>query len=187
MTLPTTPSQTVGPYLHIGLPWDDGPHVVAPGTPGAIRISGVVLDGEGTPVPDAMVETWQADPHGGFGHGDGTPDPAFPGFRGFGRSATDADGRFTLLTLKPGRVPFGGDGSALQAPHLDVSLFARGLLHRLVTRWYFADEPQANAEDPLLASVPPERRETLLLVPGDAGYALDLRIQGPGETVFFDL
>lgn len=196
MTFPTTPSQTVGPYLALGLPWGEGPHAVRPGTPGAIRLHGLVLDGAGEPVPDALVETWQADPAGGFDHVDHRPDATgeqgpFPGFRGFGRSETVPDGEYAITTLKPGRVPWpGADGAdpLLQAPHVDVSVFARGLLHRIVTRLYFGDEEAANAEDPLLRSIDPERRHTLIARPdGDGGYRLDIRIQGPDETVFFAL
>ena len=137
MTSPRTPSQTIGPFFAIGLPWPDGPYVVPEGTPGAIWIRGSVLDGEGTPIPDAMVETWQADPDGRFDHPD-DPRGAVAGFRGFGRSSADADGRYGILTMKPGAVP-APDGSP-QAPHIDVSVFARGLLKRVITRIYFADE-----------------------------------------------
>jgi protocatechuate 3,4-dioxygenase alpha subunit len=180
----TTPSATVGPYLAIGLTWDDGPHVVEPGTPGAIWLRGAVLDGNGDPVPDALVETWQADPDGRFDHPDDPRGPAArPGFRGFGRSQTVGTGEYAICTLKPGRVPDGEGG--LQAPHVDVSVFARGLLDRIVTRIYFADEAEANAEDPVLRSVPEDRRGTLVARPTDDGYRLDIRLQGDGETVFF--
>mgnify|MGYP002778994561 CR=1 FL=1 len=178
-----TPSATVGPYLAIGLTWDDGADVVEPGTPGAIWLRGTVLDAAGEAVPDALVETWQADPDGRFDHPD---DPrgavARPGFRGFGRSLT-VEGEYAICTLKPGRVPDGEGG--LQAPHVDVSVFARGLLDRLVTRIYFADEADANAEDPVLRSVPDDRRGTLVAQPTGDGYRLDIRLQGDGETVFF--
>lgn len=185
MTRPAglTPSQTVGPFLAIGLPWPDGPDVVPPGTPGAIVISGLVLDGAGERVPDALVETWQAAPDGGFGRD--------TGFRGFGRSATDAEGRWHVTTLRPGRVPAPGGG--LQAPHLDVSVFARGLLDRVVTRIYLPDEDAANAEDPVLASVTdPVRRATLIARPGDtsAQFRFDIQLQGTAggtETTFFDV
>jgi protocatechuate 3,4-dioxygenase alpha subunit len=193
----TTPSQTVGPYLHLALPWPDGPHAVTPDAPGAIEVVGTVLDGDGQPIPDALVETWQADPDGGFAHseqerGEASVPERFPGFRGFGRCPTDPDGRFRIVTLKPGRVawtggPPGEGAPALQAPHVDVSIFARGLLHRLVTRWYFADEPEANATDPVLRSVDPRRRSTLLMEPVAGGYRLDVRTQGTEETVFFDV
>ncbi|MFP5372034.1 MAG: protocatechuate 3,4-dioxygenase subunit alpha, partial [Actinomycetes bacterium] len=161
MTPLTTPSATVGPYLAIGLTWDDGPHAVEPGTPGAIWLRGTISDGNGDPVPDALVETWQADPDGRFDHPD---DPrgavARPGFRGFGRSQTVDGGEYAVCTLKPGRVPDGATG--VQAPHVDVSVFARGLLDRVVTRIYFADEEAANAEDPVLRSLPEDRRATLI-------------------------
>ena len=163
----TTPSQTVGPYLAIGLPWPDGPDVVPEGTPGRIRIFGRLFDGHGDVIPDGMIETWQADPDGRFG----------TDFRGFGRSATDDEGAWEVFTLKPGRI---GDG---QAPHIDVSVFARGMLNRCVTRIYFADED--NAGDPVLASVPEDRRATLLVEPGEDGYRFDIHVQGEGETVFF--
>ncbi len=180
-----TPSQTVGPYLSIALHWDDGPDVVPDGTPGAVWLRGRVLDGDGTPVPDALVETWQADPDGRFDHPDdprGAVAPAVPGFRGFGRSET-LDGEYAVRTLKPGRVPDGQGG--LQAPHVDVSVFARGLLDRVVTRLYFADEAEANAQDPVLQALPPERRETLVARPTEDGYRLDVVLQGDDETVFF--
>jgi protocatechuate 3,4-dioxygenase alpha subunit len=181
----TTPSQTVGPYLSIGLPWPDGPFVVPEGTPGAIRIRGHLLDGAGDPVPDGLIETWQADPAGRFDHPD---DPRgrerFEGFRGFGRSPTDEEGAWEILTLKPGAVP-GPDGTT-QAPHLAVSVFARGLLNRVVTRIYFADEEAANAADPVLAAIEdPAARGTLIARATEDGYRLDIHLQGPDETVFF--
>ena len=199
MSLPITPSQTVGPYLAIGLPWPDGPYVVPEGTPGAITISGRVLDGAGEPVPDALVETWQADPDGRFDHPDdprGPAAPANPEFRGFGRCPTDDDGQYRIVTLRPGAVP-GPDGRP-QAPHLDVSVFARGLLDRVVTRIYLADEAAANAADPVLGSIPdPDRRATLIAAADPAGpaepvgegmaFRFDIRLQGSGETVFFDV
>jgi protocatechuate 3,4-dioxygenase, alpha subunit len=206
-----TPSQTVGPFLAIGLPWPDGPFVVPPGTPGAIEISGRVLDGAGQPLPDALVETWQADPASRFDHPDDPRGPAAApaGFRGFGRSATDPGGNYRIVTLRPGPLPCPDGGT--EAPHLDVSVFARGLLDRVVTRIYFADEAQANAADPVLASIADaERRATLIAAaaPDDAGRAnrpdggdpggggsadgggrhfrFDIRLQGEHETVFFD-
>lgn len=182
--LPITPAQTVGPYLAIGLPWPDGPYVVPEGTPGAIWLRGRVTDGNGDPVPDGLVETWQADPDGRFDHPD-DPRGAVPGFRGFGRCPTDEAGGYAILTRKPGPVP-GPDG-APQAPHVDVSVFARGLLHRVVTRIYFADEAEANAADPVLRTVPEQRRPTLLAVPDGDGYRFDIRLQGEHETVFFSV
>jgi protocatechuate 3,4-dioxygenase, alpha subunit len=180
-----TPSQTVGPYFAIGLPWEDGRFAVAPGTPGAVTIRGTVYDGAGAVVPDHLIEIWQADPDGRFAdaHGHGGRSE-LDGFRGFARDgAEDGDGSFALVTVKPGRVP-DRDGT-LQAPHIDVTLMARGMLNRVVTRIYFADETRANAEDPILARVPAPRRETLLARPEDGGYRFDIRLQGPGETVFF--
>ncbi len=184
MHLSRTPSQTAGPYLSLGLAWPDGPDVVRDGTHGAIWIRGVLRDGDGSPVPDGVIETWQADPEGRFAH----PAAASEGgtsFRGFGRCLTDQLGRFAIRTLKPGRVP-APDGR-LQAPHVDVSVFARGLLVRVVSRIYFGDEPDANDEDPVLATVPDERRHTLIARPADDGYEFDVNLQGDDETVFFDV
>ncbi|HEY5318019.1 MAG TPA: protocatechuate 3,4-dioxygenase subunit alpha [Solirubrobacteraceae bacterium] len=183
----TTPSQTVGPYFAIGLPWTGGPDAVSPDVPGRIRIHGSVFDGAGERIADHLIETWQADPEGRFAdlHGYGGPS-ALAGFRGFARSGAETgDGRWEIFTVKPGRVP-GPDGS-LQAPHIDVSVFARGLLHRCVTRIYFADEQAANVEDTVLASIPESRRGTLLARPDEHGYRFDIRLQGEGETVFFEL
>jgi protocatechuate 3,4-dioxygenase, alpha subunit len=182
---PTTPSQTVGPFFAIGLPWEEGRLAVPEDTGGVIRITGVVYDGAGTPVPDALIETWQADPDGRFAdlhdYGGGSE---LPGFRGFARyGAEDPDGHFEIVTVKPGPLP--GSGDSTQAPHIDVSVFARGMLHRCVTRIYFADEREANATDPVLSTVPEPRRETLLAQPTDFGYRFDIHLQGAGETVFF--
>jgi protocatechuate 3,4-dioxygenase, alpha subunit len=181
--LEVTPSQTVGPFFAIGLPWPEGPNAAAADEPGALVISGVLTDGEGKPIGEGMIETWQPDADGNFGER--------PGFRGFARAATDDDGFWTIRTVKPGRVPgvggLGGSGSARQAPHIDVSVFGRGLFHRSVTRIYFADEEAANAEDPVLATVPVDRRDTLLAMRTDDGYRFDIRLEGDGETVFFDV
>ncbi len=157
-----TPSQTVGPFFAIGLPWDRGPYAVPEGTQGAIWLRGRVTDGEGQPVPDAMLETWQSTGEG----------------RGFARCGTADDGSYGILFRKP--AP---DGTG-QAPHLAVSVFARGLLDRVVTRVYFADDDHSG--DPVLALVPEERRETLIARPSDDGYTFDIRLQGEGETVFLD-
>jgi protocatechuate 3,4-dioxygenase, alpha subunit len=181
----TTPSATVGPYLAIGLTWPDGVWAAAEGTEGGFWIRGRVFDGAGDVVPDAMIETWQADPEGRFN----TPeDPRgaseHPGFRGFARSHTnDPPGEFAVFTLKPGRVPDGEGG--LQAPHIDVSVFARGMLDRVVTRIYFADEAEANAEDAVLRGLTEEQRRTLVAEQTDDGYRLDIHLQGDRETVFF--
>ena len=183
--VPITPSQTAGPFLSLGLTWERGRFVVPEGTPGAVTISGTVYDAAGEPVADGLVETWQADPAGRFDHPDdprGAAAPAVPGFLGFGRCATDARGRFTIVTVPPGAL---GDG---QAPHLDVSVFARGLLDRVVTRIYLPDRPGANAADPVLAALPPERAATL--VARDAGpgaLRFDVHLGGDRETVFFAL
>ncbi|MEU6205421.1 protocatechuate 3,4-dioxygenase subunit alpha [Micromonospora musae] len=183
--LGVTPAQTVGPFLHLGLRWPDGPYVVPEGTSGAFWIRGRVLDGTGAPVVDALVETWQADPDGRFDHPDdprGARQPTIPGFRGFGRSETDAQGRYALLTVKPGPLPDPDGGT--EAPHLTLSLFARGLLHRLVTRLYFPHEP-ANAADPVLSGVDAERRGTLVAAAAPDGFRFDIHLQGEHETVFF--
>ena len=185
MTLGCTPSQTVGPYFAIELPFEAGKFVMPAGTPGAIRITGTTFDGDGEPVVDSLIETWQADGAGRFadmyGYGDAS---SLPGFRGFGRSGGE-DGTYEVVTVKPGCVP--GPGGMVQAPHIDVSVFARGLLHRVVTRIYFADEPDLNAADPVLQSVPAARRGTLLAHPTGDGYRFDIRLQGTDETVFFDI
>jgi protocatechuate 3,4-dioxygenase, alpha subunit len=184
---PTTPSQTVGPYFAIGMPWPEGPNAVAPGTPGAIAIRGTIYDGRGEPIPDYLLETWQCDAAGKFADvwGYGGPSET-AGFRGFARAGEeDGDGSFEIVTLKPG--PLTMPSGAIAAPHVDVSVFARGMLHRVVARWYFADEEEANAADPVLARVPAERRATLIAQPVDGGYAIDVRLQGDGETVFFDV
>jgi len=142
-----------------------------------------VLDGAGDPVPDALVETWQADPQGRFAHPDDPRGPADQGFRGFGRCPTDARGRWAIVTLKPGPLPAPDGG--VEAPHIDVSVFARGLLHRLVTRIYFPDEPDANAADPLLCSIPdPDARARLVATADGHGLRFDIRLQGAQETPF---
>ena len=186
MIFATTPSQTIGPYFTVGLPWDHGPYAVSPGTPGAIAISGVLLDGSGEPIPDGLIETWQPDSEGRFPDLHASGGRFEPnGFRGFARAATDDRGRYEIVTVKPG--PVSGAGGELQAPHIDVSVFARGLLHRCVTRLYFADEQGSNARDPILNTVPSARRQTLLAHPTGDGYQFDIRLQGAGQTVFFDL
>jgi protocatechuate 3,4-dioxygenase, alpha subunit len=183
LRLGTTPSATVGPYLAIGLTWPDGVWAAAEGTEGGIWIRGRVFDGAGDIVPDAMIETWQADPDGRF---PSPEDPrgavSHPGFRGYARAST-ITGEFGVFTLKPGRVPDGEGG--LQAPHVDVSVFARGLLDRVVTRIYFADETGANAEDVVLRGLTEEQRRTLLAERTDDGYRIDVHLQGDRETVFF--
>ena len=182
MTLPT-PSQTVGPFFHIGLPYEDGARVV---DEGGIRIGGTVYDGEG-PVDDALVEIWQANTAGRYDHPEDARDelPLTDGFRGFGRCATDAGGRYEFTTIKPGPVPHPDGG--LQAPHIQVAVFARGLLKQLVTRVYFPDEPEANESDPVLSSVEAGRREALVARAEDGGLRFDIHLQGDRETPFFDV
>jgi protocatechuate 3,4-dioxygenase alpha subunit len=157
---------------------------VAVGTPGAVVLRGQVYDGAGEPVVDALVETWQADAGGRFDHPD-DPRGRMAGFRGFGRCATGADGEWSIRTVKPGRVP--ATGGSWQAPHVDVSVFARGLLDRVVTRIYFADDVEALSTDSLWASIPADRRGTLLAEPVEGGYVFDIHLQGEQETVFFDV
>ncbi len=189
-----TPSQTVGPYLHVGLvPGPFGfrqifsPTVADAGVPGThIRIEGRVFDGEGTPMPDAMVEIWQADSEGRYAHpADGRP-LASNSFRGFGRCPTAKDGTYQFSTVIPG--PVAGPDGAIQAPHINVGVFSRGILKRLFTRIYFAGN-LANAKDPILALVPADRRDTLMAKPDPARpslYRFDIHVQGKDETVFFD-
>ena len=188
MSLQATTSQTVGPYLHIGLIWLITEDLAPAGVAGErISITGRVLDGDGKPVNDALVEIWQANLHGKYADPqDKQSKPLDQGFRGFGRSATDDNGAFRFKTIKPGRVA--GPGGKLQAPHIAVNVLMCGLLKQLVTRIYFPDEP-ANAEDPVLALVPGERRATLIAkqAAGKPG-ALEWNVilQGRDETVFFD-
>ncbi|ALE82366.1 protocatechuate 3,4-dioxygenase subunit alpha [Pseudonocardia sp. HH130629-09] len=195
MSLPPTPTQTVGPYLALGLPWPDGPDVVPDGTPGAVLIGGTVFDGAGALVPDALVETWQADPDGRFDHPDdprGAAKPSVEGFRGFGRCPTDDEGRWWIRTVLPGvlpaEAPQGADARSAEAPHVNVSVFARGLLDRVVTRVYFPEHAAAHATEPLLTAVPADRRHTLVAVADGPGrYRFDIRLRGEGETVFLAL
>jgi protocatechuate 3,4-dioxygenase alpha subunit len=182
-----TPFQTLGPFFDFGLIIRDGDVVAQPGAQGRhIVIDGVVRDGAGDVLPDALVEVWQANAAGKYRHpADDQDRPLDPAFDGFGRVATDDQGQFSFKTVVPGRVA-GPDGK-LQAPHLAVGVLARGVLTRLVTRLYFEDEP-SNAEDPILALVPAERRSTLLAKRlGPDRYRFDIKLQGEGETVFFDV
>ncbi len=156
-----TPAQTVGPFFGFALPFQHDSELVAADAPGAVRLEGQLLDGEGAPVPDGLVEIWYGD--------------------SFGRCRTDAEGVFHFILCKP-PAPAG------QAPHLNVTVFARGLLKHLATRLYFPDEGPANAADPVLGGVPdPERRETLIAVADAGKLRFDIRLQGEAETVFFDL
>jgi protocatechuate 3,4-dioxygenase alpha subunit len=191
-----TPSQTIGPFFHRALLHEGWNDLAARGAAGErVAIEGRVLDGDGAPVSDAMVEIWQANAAGRYDHPEDRHEedrhkrPLDPGFHGFGRTATGPDGRFRLRTVKPGPVPGGGDAS--QAPHINVSIFARGLLKRLVTRIYFPGEP-LNEADPLLSALPADRRATLVarVADGDAAERVlhfDIVLQGDNETVFLDV
>jgi len=182
-----TPSQTVGPFFHDALLGEDRSELVPPDHPLAVRIAGTVYDGAGEPVPDAMVEIWQANESGRYAdptddRGNLAHDPET--FSGFGRSGTDADGRFSFVTVKPGPV---SDGS-LQAPHIMVSVFARGLMKRLVTRIYFPDEKESNAQDPVLSSIEDlEFRKTLVAHDEGGKLRFDVHLQGDNQTAFFEL
>lgn len=185
-----TPSQTVGPFFEFGLLRPPRPEVVSADTPGAVVIRGMVFDGQAEPVPDAMIEIWQADPSGRYPHPDDPRTRLSRGlvetFQGFGRCGTDEAGEFWFRTVKPGTVPW-VDGRP-QAPHINLSVFARGLLHRLVTRIYFPDEEEANAADPVLASIrDPDLRSTLIAGVRDGELRFDIRLQGAGETCFFQI
>lgn len=191
MSLGTNPSQTVGPFFHLGLTTEKGcvRCIAGPVAKGErILLMCRVLDGDGAPVPDAMIEIWQADAQGKYNHPDDTQEKtADPACGGFGRMGTSEEGSCEFETIKPGRVP--GPGNVLQAPHLNLAVFARGILRQVYTRLYFAGDP-ANQEDSVLALVPKDRRETLMAVPDPArpgGWRFDIHLQGKGETVFFDV
>ncbi len=200
-----TPWQTVGPFFHYGLPWKGGADLVGQSDLGArpelfpeanyllepsrprampagqiIELCGFVSDGAGAPVPDAMLEIWQADASGSYVV---ATDDAFPGF---GRASTQEDGSYRFRTIRPGAVPGPGPGNSLQAPHIAISVFARGVLKRLVTRAYFAGAAE-NDDDPILARVPDARRPTLMARAEGGAWHFDIVLQGPNETVFFDI
>jgi protocatechuate 3,4-dioxygenase, alpha subunit len=186
MDLTPTPSQTAGPFLHLGLTDVRSVSCVAgDGVKGErVWLTFRLLDGNGLPVTDAMIEIWQADSEGNYQDESAASDQTFCGF---GRLATSDDGSCTFETIRPGRVP--GSGNTLQAPHINVSVFARGLLKRLSTRVYFAGDP-ATAEDPVLALVPEHRRATLFACTDpsrDRGWIQEIRMRGEAETVFFDV
>jgi protocatechuate 3,4-dioxygenase alpha subunit len=173
-----TPSQTAGPFLSIGTSWLAGTTASTPPATGLVTVSGHVFDGAGTPVTDAVLEFWQADAEGRY------PPDTEAGWTGFARAFTDHEGGYRLSTVLPAGVP-AGDGRP-QAPHIDVSIFARGLMQRLVTRIYFSDSEAANAVDPVLASLPdPATASRMIAQAGPEGYELDLRLQGAEESVFF--
>jgi protocatechuate 3,4-dioxygenase alpha subunit len=176
--LTPTAGQTVGPFFHYALSYPGDSELVPPGRAGAIRFHGLVTDGAGDPVPDALIEIWQADAEGrivqepGSLHRDGFT------FTGWGRAATDAAGHYSFSTLRPGATPAGS------ASFVAVTVFARGLLNRLFTRAYLPDDTDALARDPLLAGLDPDRRVTLMAVEDETGLRFDIRLQGSGETVF---
>ena len=189
MSLQATTSQTVGPFFKIGFDWLNRDNLVGEGVSGErVTIQGRIFDGDGVPVPDAILEIWQANAHGKYDHPEDTQDkPLEPGFKGYGRVPVTAQGVFRLATIKPGPVP--GPNGKEQAPHLVISVFMRGVLRRLVTRIYFPDEPR-NAADFILNLVEPSRRSTLIAkktagAPGTLEW--NFVLQGPDETVFFDL
>jgi protocatechuate 3,4-dioxygenase alpha subunit len=188
MSLYASGHQTVGPYLHIGLNWLITRDIAGRGVKGErVKIAGRLLDGDGAGVNDGLIEIWQANAAGKYPHPeDKQKKPLEKGFRGFGRVATDANGGFSFSTIKPGRVP-GPDGK-LQAPHLLVSVFMRGMLKQLMTRIYFPDETAANGEDPVLKLVPAARRSTLIARSnGKGSLEWNVILQGNNETVFFDI
>ncbi len=187
-----TPSQTVGPFFHLALDRPEWGDLAAEGAQGErIAVTGRMTDGDGAAVADACLELWQANAAGRYAHPDDdqTDKPLDPHFRGFGRVSTDADGGFRLTTIRPGPVP--GRGNTLQAPHIAVAIFARGLLKQLFTRIYFAGEA-LNDTDPVLSSITdPARRRTLIATRHDEdaspAYRFDIVLQGDDETVFFDV
>ena len=190
MSQAPTASQTVGPFFNFGLTTNANLGTLAgPGVAGErIRLSFRITDGDGAPAAgDAMIELWQADSAGRYPHPLDSRSSETAGFGGFGRLETDPDGRCTFETIKPGRVAT-PDGN-WQAPHINVLIFARGLLRHLHTRVYFAGNPE-NDRDPVLARVPDERRATLLARPSESdptAWSFDIVLQGDGETVFFDV
>ena len=177
----TTPGQTVGPFFHYGLPYDGDRDLVAPGSAGSIRLTGVVTDGAGDPIPDALVEIWQARPDGSVPREPGSLRRDGWTFTGFGRASTGRDGRYTFSTLEPGPTEPGA------AAFFAVTVFARGLTDRLFTRAYLPDDAEALAADRLLASLPEERRSTLIARRDAQGLVFDIRLQGEDETVFLNL
>ena len=188
-----TPSQTVGPFFHIGLARPEWSDLTAQNPQGErIAVEGRVLDGDGAAVPDALIELWQANAAGRYNHvDDRQADKAVdPNFRGYGRAATDVEGKYRFVTIKPGSVP--GRGNALQAPHINLAVFARGTLKQLYTRLYFAEDPQ-NGNDPLLSAIDDQAaRRTLIAARDPRGgsppiYRFDIVLQGENETVFLDL
>lgn len=187
MSFDPTPSQTVGPFFALGCDRLNLSELAGPGVAGErVEIRGRVVDGTGAGVPDAMLEVWQATSAGRYLHPEDAGETDADGFSGFGRIPTDAEGGFRFTTVKPGAVR--GPGGKPQAPHIVVSVFMRGLLRRLVSRIYFAEEP-GNATDYALSLVDPERRGTLVAkrLPGTGQFEWNVVLQGTNETVFFDI
>ncbi|MEU2105167.1 protocatechuate 3,4-dioxygenase subunit alpha [Nocardia sp. NPDC019255] len=178
MTLPSTPGQTVGPFFHYGLLHPGDRDLVPPGSAGSVRLGGRVLDGAGAGLPDALVEIWQARPDGVVSREPGSIRRDGWTFTGFGRASTGRDGRYAFSTLSPGPTEPG------KPAFFAVTVFARGLLDRLFTRAYLPDDPAALERDPLLASLPPQRRRTLIADRDEHGFVFDIRLQGEDETVF---
>jgi protocatechuate 3,4-dioxygenase, alpha subunit len=178
MRRPPTPGQTIGPFFGYALPYGGGPDLVPAGRADAVRLHGQVLDGAGDPVPDALVELWQADAEGVVPRSSGSLQRDGFTFTGWGRAATDGTGHYSFSTIVPGATSPGA------APFFAVTVFARGLLDRLFTRAYLPDDEQALGADPLLSSVPEARRATLVATRDQSGYQFDIRLQGRDETVF---
>jgi protocatechuate 3,4-dioxygenase alpha subunit len=186
-----TPAQTVGPFYAIGLTSRTMNVLVTGSTQGQrIRVEGRVIDGDGKPIPDAMVEIWQANAYGRYNHPDDKQEkPLDPSFTGWGRSGTDENCLYSFETIKPGPVP--GPGDSVQAPHINVAVFARGMLVHAFTRLYFGDEP-SNEADPILKLIKNKARRLTLIAAredrnGKPVYHFDIRLQGKNETVFFDM
>lgn len=179
MTLVPTPGQTVGPFFHFSLPYDGDSDLVPAGHPGRIRLEGMVRDGDGAPVPDALIELWQPDSEGRVLQAEGSLRRDGFTFTGWGRAATDRTGRYSFSTCAPGPVTAGAPA------FFAVCVFARGLPDRLLTRAYLPDDTAALVADPVLASLPPERRSTLVAGRDEHGYVFDICLQGENETVFF--
>lgn len=191
----TTPGQTVGPFFGFGLPYPGGPELVPASHPNALRVHGVVLDGAGDPVPDALLELWQPDPNGRIPREPGSLHRDGYTFTGWGRAGTDNAGRYSFTTLPPAASPSGArlgarplpaspEPEPARAPFFALAVFARGLLDRLFTRIYLPDDEVALAADPLLGGLPEERRRTLVAVRDPHGLRFDVVLQGEGETVF---
>ncbi|MDF2048749.1 protocatechuate 3,4-dioxygenase subunit alpha [Arthrobacter sp. Cr_A7] len=176
-----TPGQTVGPFYGYALPFEKDNELLAPGSPGSIRLQGTVYDGAGETVPDAILEIWQPDAQGNIVQKTGSLVRDGYTFTGWGRGAVGYSGVYTFTTVNPGPTSPGA------APFISVAIFARGLTNRLFTRIYLPEDQEALAKDPLLASLEPERRETLIARRDpDGGLTFDIRLQGEGETVFLD-